>query len=282
MATNVKRKDPQIPQVTSIRKTDSSSQSEGSAFQPGEHQEGDLGSRPDEESLQEKNTAQATTKRQPGRWKPLVILSNGVAILALVFSYLGISAQQKSIEEGRKLAYDNATQQIIHDQYELCRVLDQLRVEHPELSHMLALPASDPADPWKNYRVFKEKVGVVLSEGKNTITAADRDKLILQEHAVALHVFDIYEQTVYQWQAAAAVKDNQRAEILKMLVEYYEGRMLRNPRLRYHWNHGGADMLEENPTRQRYNQFVGINSHRYPNDFVDNDSPLDSLVSPSP
>jgi hypothetical protein len=170
------------------------------------------------------------------------------------------------------LAYDSATQQIVHNQYELCRVLDQLRVEHPEISHMLALPSQDPASPpWANYEIFKRKVRSALTAESKT-PATDRDKLYLQEHAVALHVFDIYEQTVIQWQAASVAGDQERAEILKMLVDYYEGRMLRNPRLRYHWNHGGSDMLEES-TRRRYSANV-LDKKRFPSDWTDATSPI--------
>jgi hypothetical protein len=213
----------------------------------------------------------------------------------LYFSYLGVTEQQKSvteqqksvmeqqrsIEEGRQLAYDNSTQQIIHAQYGLCREIDQIRLDHPELSHMFELPTTNLANPWTNYQITKEMVSRILLDkiGNRKLKAADKDNIVLKERAVGLRVFDIYEQTILQWQVAEAAKDEKRANLLKSLVEYYEQRMLRNPRLRYHWLHGGSDMMEE-ATRNRYNQNVGIDLPEngnaiYPSDFVDWHSPLD-------
>lgn len=211
--------------------------------------------------------------RRASFWKKAGTIGSPIlAGLALLVSGLAVREQRKSLHEERRLAYDTSTQQIIHDQYELCRVLDQLRVEHPEISHMLALPSQDPSTPtWASYELFKRKVRSAFNT-RSPISASERDKLYLQEHAVALHVFDIYEQTVIQWQAASEAGDKERAGILKMLVDYYEGRMLRNPRLRYHWNHGGSDMLEK-ATRARYSATV-LDKKKFPSDWTDQTSPI--------
>jgi hypothetical protein len=277
----------QVPQRKSTSTVNSIAHTQDRTPPAGGSNGNDLGLPREKDPPGRTGAGRTSPARPRSRWKPIVIiLSNLFAAFALMISYWSMREQQKSTEVGRALAYSNATQQIIHDQYELCRELDQMRVEHPEVSHVLMLPSAIPNDPWVNYRKFKGNVRELLSDGKETISAADRSKLLLQEHAVALNVFDIYEQTIYQWEAAAAAKDTQRAEILKMLVDYYEKRMLRNPRLRYHWRNGGSDMMEEVPTRQRYNQHVEIDSNevdsRYPHDFVDDLSPLDSPLPSAP
>lgn len=190
----------------------------------------------------------------------LTLLASVVAVLVSVFA----------LKEQRSLGHETSTQTLIHDQYELCRVLDVLRVDHPEVSHMLALPAQTGTETWGNYYLFKNHVRSLILAG-GAVTDAAKMRLYLQEHAVALHVFDIYEQTLYQRELAEKAGDRNRFEVLNMLAEYYEGRMLRSPRLRFHWDHGGADMMEKS-TRDRYDERV---RKAYPNDPVDNKSPLE-------
>lgn len=205
-----------------------------------------------------------TSERTAVKWEAIGVI---VALLALTISSW---LQRESIQESTRLTYSNATQQIIHDQYELCRILDQMRVEHPEISHMMAIPAeSNTADPWINYRDFKIKVANFIKQSKDPISA---DQLYLEESAIALHIFDIYEQTLFQWKTSIEAGDSARSIDLKMLINYYEGRMLRNPRLRYHWHHGGSDILEENPSRKRFKEMV---EQRYAQDWIDNKSPLE-------
>jgi hypothetical protein len=177
-----------------------------------------------------------------------------------------------TLQAQRKLEHETAAQTLIHDQYELCRALDEMRVETPEMSHMLALPEQSKAgDPWGNYDLFKAKVkSHVESQGK--ISDGRRAKFYLQEHAVALHVVDIYEQTLFQRQLAKEAGDALRENILRSLCEYYEQRMLRNPRFRYHWDHGASDMMESS-TRDVFDVKV---RKAFPNDPTDDTSPIDA------
>src|SRR5262249_52069064 len=145
-----------------------------------------------------------------------------------------------------------------------------LRVEHPEMSHMLALPAQSGEEPWKNYNLLKRSVRrLFLHDG--SLTEVTRARVYLQEQATALHVCDIYEQTLYQRKLAKQAGDKSRFKVLDMLAEYYEGRLLRNPRLRFHWDNGASDMMEES-TLKRYDENVRT---AYRRDFKDGRSPLD-------
>jgi hypothetical protein len=191
-------------------------------------------------------------------------------VLALLASFAAIMISIYSLTFQRRLGHETSTQTLIHDQYELCRVLDLLRVEHPEVSHMLALPVQDGSDTWKHYHAFKRQVRHLI-EAEGPITEAARSRLYLKEHAMALHVCDIYEQTLYQRQLAETAGDKNRFNVLDMLARYYETRMLRNPRLRYHWDNGASDMMEQS-TRVRYDERV---RKAYPNEAADLKSPLE-------
>lgn len=174
-----------------------------------------------------------------------------------------------TIWKTRRLEHETASQTLIHDQYELCRVLDEQRVEFPETSHVLVLPVVESETPWTNYLAMKRHVGSLFPE---PVSDRDRAKLYLQEQATALHVCDIYEQTLLQHKLAKKANDETRKKVLTDLIAYYETCMLRNPRLRYHWHHGARDMMEPD-TRESYDKNV---DDRNPNDLIDFSSPLDA------
>ena len=191
-------------------------------------------------------------------------LAHFAAVVAIVVSLVALYGQ-------RDLEHESYTQTLIHDQYELCRVLDEIRVRHPEVSHMLALPVQNPSvDAWANYQEFKHLVRSLFDDD-GSISRKEQATLYLQEHAMALHVADIYEQSLYQLQLATQSEDERRAEVLRMLCQYYEQRMLRNPRLRFHWDHGVSDMMEAD-TRRKFDLCV---RSAFPDDPVDTASPLD-------
>ena len=191
-------------------------------------------------------------------------------ILSVVAAFSAIIISVYALKFNRRLEHETSTQTLIHDQYELCRVLDLLRVEHPEVSHILCLPAQERPDTWKRYKHCKELVRRLV-EKDDGLTEANRARMYLTEHATALDVCNIYEQTLLQRDLAQEANDEKRFKVLDDLAEYYEKRMLRNPRLRFHWDQGASDMMEKK-TRDRYDEKV---RRAYPNDPSDAQSPLD-------
>ncbi len=195
-----------------------------------------------------------------------------VDILALVASVVAIIVSGFALTLHRRLEHETSAQTLIHAQYELCRALDVLRVQNPEVSHVLALPVvnTKSADTWRNYELFRKQTRALLTANGPAVTEAMRSRLYLQEHATALHVADIYEQTREQHKLAKVAGDTRRRDVLKALMDYYEKRMLRNPRLRFHWDHGVSDMMEEE-TRTQYNANVRAKT----DDYKDGASPLE-------
>src|SRR5262249_49331489 len=77
---------------------------------------------------------------------------------------------------------------------------------------------------------------------------------LLQERAVADLILSFYEQMLDQWDVT---KDKEHEFINKMIV-YFEGRLLRNPRLIWWWmaDAGGLETSYEDPTRDRWRKNV--------------------------
>ena len=80
-----------------------------------------------------------------------------------------------------------------------------------------------------------------------------------------------YEQTLLQRELAENATVEARLKVLNDLADYYEKRMLRNPRLRYHWDHGGSDMMDRK-TRDRYDKNV---REAFADDPTDTKSPIE-------
>jgi hypothetical protein len=190
--------------------------------------------------------------------------------LTLVAAFLAIGISVYTLRFDRRLEHETSAQTLIHDQYELCRQLDLLRVSHPEVSHMLPLPSLAGGDTWKNYQLFKNHVRTLI-EAQGPVTDATRARMYLQEHATALDVCNIYEQTLLQRKLAEQAGDENRLNVLSALADYYESRMLRSPRLRFHWDNGTSDMMDQ-ATRDRYDRNV---RNAFPGDWSDSKSPLE-------
>ena len=190
--------------------------------------------------------------------------------LTLVTAVAAIGISLYTLKFNRRMEHEVATQTLIHDQYELCRQLDLLRIDHPEVSHMLPLPAQGGEQPWKIYEVFRRHVRTMVAQD-GPITDAMRSRMYLKEHAIALDVCNIYEQTLLQRELAKEADDAHRFKVLDELAEYYEKKMLRSPRMRFHWDNGASDMMEIK-TRKRYDEKV---RGAYPAEKADSRLPFD-------
>ena len=189
--------------------------------------------------------------------------------LTMLASAFAVIVSLYALNKQRTQSHEISTQTLIHDQYDLCRALDQIRTEHPELSHILALPAQDGGVVWATYEDFRKQVRRLFEDKDRNVAA--RAAMYLKEHSVALHVFNIYEQTLLQKDLAEKADDKDRIKVLRELTDYYEKHMLRNPRLRYHWKHGGSDMMD-GKTRDRYDKYV---RQAFADDPTDSKSPID-------
>ncbi len=135
-----------------------------------------------------------------------------VAVLASLYSlYNTIKTRQ-----------DAAKAQAISDFYSTFYEFDRLHLENWQLSHLFAMP--------DQYRVVAKQVA-----GRKKYTDDERTEYALKEKAVARFIFDIFENTIYQWQQANAARDQGRSEFLGEVLEFLANKALRNPRLLSLW-----------------------------------------------
>jgi hypothetical protein len=144
-------------------------------------------------------------------------------LLALAISayalYLSRAEARKTREEGT-----------IRDSYDEFEQLCRLRMEHWSTSHLLETP--------DNYALVKRQLGIALAP----LTDAERSKLLLLERAVGIAIFDLFEETYYRRDRAARQRDGGRVEFLDTVLDYFTGRLLANPRLRWLWSREGGNM----------------------------------------
>ncbi len=128
--------------------------------------------------------------------------------------------------EARK-ARDEDTVRSSYDEFEQ---LGRLRMDHWRASHLFETP--------DNYAQVKYHLAIALAP----LTEAAHSQLLLSERAVAIVIFDLFEETCYQHERAEKQGDRDRVDFLKTVLDYFTGRLLANPRLRWLWSAHGGNM----------------------------------------
>jgi hypothetical protein len=126
---------------------------------------------------------------------------------------------------------DQLTSGVIKEAYASFMSMNDVRTEHPYQSHLFELS--------ENYEQIAASVATATQHLRNSPHEIAR--LLLEERSVADRLFTMFEESYYQWQQAQASGDTPRAEFLLAVVDYFTGRLLRNPRLLWYWSpNGGA------------------------------------------
>jgi hypothetical protein len=162
-----------------------------------------------------------------------------VAIIAVVISILTLyHAKLSHKDELRTL--------IVEKQYSAFDELAQTRLQNWELAHVFELS--------ENY----DKVITTLKSALNVLSEEKKAELILRERAIAMYIFQTYENSYYQWKNAIKAGDKERKNFLDEVLGYYAERLLRNPRLLYYWDKNGGNLsgFFEEVTQQHYNDNV--------------------------
>lgn len=118
----------------------------------------------------------------------------------------------------------------VSDIYSEFRRITELRLNYPEHTHIL--------EPPENYVDTVKKVANMVS----SYESEQKAKYLLRERAVALTIFQIFEQVIYQHKQAQEESDTIRAKFLKEVLDYMTGRLFMNPRLLYLWWHKGGNL----------------------------------------
>ena len=135
---------------------------------------------------------------------------------------------------------------LIDNQYDAFNELAKVRLSNWWLSHLFEVP--------EQYN----EICKMVAQGISVIKPEQRYEMHLKERAMAIYIFQIYENTYYQYKYALDAKDSSRAAFLCDVVNYFTGRLLRNPRLVYFWieQGGGLSSYFEESTRAHYRKWV--------------------------
>ena len=117
---------------------------------------------------------------------------------------------------------------LIKDQFNAFDELTRIRLENWHLNHLFEL------EP--NYEMVSRQVGRAVGE----LGESDRQRMLLQERAVALAIFQAFEQNLYQIGQAKEHRDSHAEAFLSEVCDYFTGRLLRNPRLLFYWAEDGG------------------------------------------
>ncbi len=172
-----------------------------------------------------------------------------------------------SSTEARKRRDENT----ISDSYDEFEQLCRLRMEHWSATHLL-----ETAD---NYAPVKQQLAIALAP----LSGAEQARLLLLERAVGIAIFDLFEETCYQRNQATNQRDRDRVEFLDTVLEYFTGRLLANPRLRWLWSADGGNMCAffEPQTIARYEANLGATGELEVGDGVNQIDPAGPYLSAS-
>ena len=120
--------------------------------------------------------------------------------------------------------------------------MNRIELENPHLTHMFAT--------FDRY----EQIKAIVQKAAGRIDEVKLSCYLLQERAVADLILSFYEQMLSQWDAT----QDEEHEFIDGMIDYFEGRLLRNPRLVWWWmaESGGLETSYEDTTRKRWRENV--------------------------
>jgi len=183
-------------------------------------------------ALENKETASTTSKR----WSRF---ATALSVLALLVS--AISAHV-SFSSHKDISGIETIRREYEFYYEFCR----LEADNWQLSHIFALPD------------WYEETTRLVAPSLASVDSSKRTELLLRERAMARFIFTNFEAMLYEWRHSKDVGDTQRAAFLEDVLNYFTGRLLRNPRLLYQWSDSGGKLAAdfEPDTRKYYEEHV--------------------------
>lgn len=109
---------------------------------------------------------------------------------------------------------DEYAREALDSVYKNFSELGQLRLEHWDLAHLFELE--------ENYTELSNQIKVALSP----LEESKRYKFLIRERAVAMLIFSMFEQVLYQWMQAKSNKDKKRAKFYYDVLLYFGQRLL--------------------------------------------------------
>ncbi len=161
-----------------------------------------------------------TNESGPSKMAVLTLAFSGIAIILSFLAYMKSNSHHE----------DSAKSSLIKSTYDEFLQLSQLQVDNHEQAHLFAVEG--------NYQNILNSVRI-LADGKDS---SEIILLSLQERAVADRIFTQFEHAFYQLNHAKKFSDKSRINFLDQVLDYYTGRLLRNPRLVWFWSENGGNL----------------------------------------
>lgn len=163
-----------------------------------------------------------------------------ISLVALALSGFSVYLSMRSSEIQSRA-------EAIGTQYSLFTELTKMQIDRPLMSHLFAL------SPIQYDRSIQTLAPVVAS-----LDAKERGQLILQEAAVANHIFTIYEDSYYRLANAHSARDEIRKSMYADAMENFFKPQMCNRRLIWYWDAEHGQGLENNSTEEVRNHFTNV------------------------
>lgn len=163
--------------------------------------------------------------------RPANILSVLALVISAVAFYLSEVRRQKDVPF-----------ELIPKAYEKYYEMNKIQLDKWYLAHLFVTPD-------RYLEITK-----IISENIGDLTSAKKAEYLMHERATADFMFTYYEQILYQWTETG---DTER-RFIREILDYFRGRLLKNPRLVYWWieNGGGLETSYEDRTQKDWNKYV--------------------------
>jgi hypothetical protein len=198
-----------------------------------------------------RQSASVVTRRR-GRTKSSGLHKNEMGYFATITSVIALLVSISSGVFTYVSSRESSAADTIKTQYQLFADMVKLEIENPYLGHIFAEP--------RRYNEVKARV----VEAVANMPDDEKAKNNLKERAVADYIFLLFEHTIFQKREAAdSFFDWQKAQFDQEVLDFFTGRLLRNPRLLYYWdeNLGGLSDALEVVTKIYYKDHVLKDPH---------------------
>jgi hypothetical protein len=165
-----------------------------------------------------------------------LILPSVALILSILSTILSILTFQ-----------ENSSDQAIRSQYQMFLELTKMPGTQTEIAHLVALPSK------------YDDVSTLVSQTFKGASPREIAQAIIKERFIANYIFTLFEEALYQKDRAAnQIFNSAKSRFNQEVLDYFTGRVLRNPRLLWYWSTDGGGLSEyyEASTRQYYTEHV--------------------------
>jgi hypothetical protein len=180
-------------------------------------------------------------------------------LISLFLSAAALLVSCYSLYTSNRTYQDGARVQALKTEYEIFKGLTQAELDYPLLSHLFTITK-------KAY----DSRSVQVAAAASLLSKEDKAKLLLQERAIAHHIFNMYEETYYNWENAKDAGDTARASLLREDLDFFQDQLC-NPRLLWYWD----------PKDRKGEQLSRYFAKRVQN-YYKNDTVVDCPLKPDP